>query len=166
MSFSNDSNEHAPEHSLNEHQKRRVVDNFDLNNIYIKHVEKEIHFTRSNIADIIKELTFPNGAPIIFILRDSSKTIIQLSFDRDVAVPTIGNQKGSDLEMVIVPLRDYNHTNIIGGHVLFIDSFNPKTNPQPRDRAYCDYERSPKLIKLALDLAKQYLDTHGETIYV
>jgi hypothetical protein len=112
-------------------------------------------------ADYVSEepLPRPNQVPVVFVFRNNSEYKIEFC---KFMTPSSTDPSEFDLEHIIVPLRGYNYKEIIGGHALFID---PKGDGENHMR-YCDREHCGDFINEVLDEVENYLNIHGDVIYV
>ena len=124
--------------------------------------KEEINPKSWKLTDFESEVPLPrpNNVPVIFVSRNYSSEC-KIEFNKDW-VPANEDPKGFDLELVIVPLRDYNYKSIIGGHTLFIDP----TGDGKNHMRYCDRLHCGMFMNDVLDAVEEYLDRHGDVIYV
>ena len=162
MGFHFNPRKHAPQHNLGEVEKKKWLDDKfqGLHKTY--NTKEEINPKSWKIPDFESEVPLPrpNNVPVIFVSRNYSSEC-KIEFNKDWVLAE-GNTKGFELELVIVPERDYNYKSIIGGHTLFI---HPTSDGKNHLR-YCDRLHCGVFMNDVLDAVEDYLHRHGDVIYV
>lgn len=169
MGFHYDAKKHAPAHNLEKKEEINWIQRKfrDLKKSSGNTEEKIYPNDWKMPADYVSEepLPRPIHVPVIFVYRNNSSYKIEFCKDMTPSSTEKGfdtDPKGFDLELIIVPLRDYNHKEIIGGHALFIDPAGDGENHM----RYCDRENCGDFMNEVLAEADNYLKLHGDVIYV
>ena len=163
MGFHFNPRKHAPQHNLGEDEKKKWLDDKfqGLHKTY--NTKEEINPKSWKLTDFESEVPLPrpNNVPVIFVSRNHPPSECKISFLDDWVI-TEGKSQGFDLELVIVPERDYNYKSIIGGHTLFI----APTRDGKNHMRYCDRLKAGLFMNDVLDAVEEYLHLHGDVIYV
>ena len=163
MGIHYDARKHAPQHNLKKVEEEKwIVLKFRNRSKISGNTEEKIYPKNWKMpADYVSEepLPLPNQVPVIFVYRNNSSYKIEFCMGM---TPFSTDPKVFDLEHIIVPLRDYNHNAIIGGHALFIDPAGDGENHM----RYCDRENCGDFMNDVLAEAENYLKLHGDVIYV
>ena len=163
MGISFRSDEHAPKHYLGEEEELKWVKKRYLPEKLIGNKVETIQLSRPERSTgnpeydkLLRSLKpFSPDVPCLFVSRSKEGFTIDFTVNTDIHPE---NAMGFDLEIIFQPIRDYNHTEIIGAHIIFVD---PDGHGKLVNR-YCDRFESGEFIQDLFTYVEQYLLIHGD----
>lgn len=172
ISFRRD--DHAPDHNLSSKKEEEWVDRKYGNKIRVGGAlepcnpkpgrEFDMPINVKEQYSMLKPVSF--GVPTVLVSSSKENYKISLlgctkfnsQLDDDVSARDIND---FDVDIIFRPLRDYNHKEVIGAHIIFLSTNN---GGQPVTR-YCDRTKCKKFLSKLFSEVDSYLERHGEKYF-